>query len=625
MKDALVGRVIASKFEIQAVIGTGAMGVVYRARHIALDKPVAVKVLHQAVARDATSAARLRREAMAASRLDHANSVRIVDFGEEPDGLLYIAMELLDGLDLFRVAERDWPLPYGRVVDLVSQTLSALAVAHELGIVHRDLKPENIMIVTLVDDDARPRDLVKVCDFGIAKIADANDDPRRQPGGPAITMQNAIMGTPEYMSPEQCRGEPTDARSDLYSVGVVLYQLLAGRVPFQATAAIDVLFKHLSEEPRPPTEVRGDVPPELEAVCLKALRKRPEDRYATAREMRAELRLAAEHLQTRAPDLARMSGRLVNPGGTETIPLLGIAKQSSGPGPTALDTVNGTPSVGRSSKTRAQSRARQAALLAVGLALLGVAAIGRPWKTPAVVPTASAVGAAAIAAVTAEPTFAPPETPPLEPTREPPAATPGAHPAATGAPHRVRAAAVTSSIAATSPPVSPAPLEPRTQPIAGPPAPASANPVSGKSIDVAPPPPATHVDAPGRADVTPVAEPTSVTARPSVRRGRVSWSVTSAGGGATTGTVAHALARAGDAWQRCYDAGLSAGASVSEGNATLRLTCDDQGRVVSAAISGLDTGDVATCIRASTAGVTIPNADTGDAWASVAIAFRVIP
>src|SRR5580692_6509817 len=137
MQDALVGRVIASKFAIEAPIGSGAMGVVYRARHLGLDKCVAVKVLHQSVARDPTAAARLRREAFAASRLDHPNSVHIVDFGEEPDGLLYIAMELLDGLDLLQVMERDWPLTPERTVDLLSQTLSALAMAHEQGIVHR--------------------------------------------------------------------------------------------------------------------------------------------------------------------------------------------------------------------------------------------------------------------------------------------------------------------------------------------------------------------------------------------------------------------------------------------------------------------------------------------------------
>ncbi|HLK36202.1 MAG TPA: serine/threonine-protein kinase, partial [Polyangiaceae bacterium] len=161
MADLLIGRVIAGKFAIESPIGTGAMGAVYRARHVGLDKAVAVKVLHQTLAKDPTFAARLQLEAKAASRLDHPNSVRVIDFGEEPDGLVYIAMELLDGNDLLRVIDRDWPLPDERIVDLLSQTLSALAQAHDMGVVHRDLKPENIMLLSRIDDEGRPRDVVK--------------------------------------------------------------------------------------------------------------------------------------------------------------------------------------------------------------------------------------------------------------------------------------------------------------------------------------------------------------------------------------------------------------------------------------------------------------------------------
>ena len=160
-----------------------------------------------AFATDERFAARLRLEAKAASRLDHPNSVRVIDFGEEPDGLLYIAMELLDGLDLFQTLERSWPIPDSRTVDLLCQTLSALAVAHDMGIVHRDLKPENIMLLTRVDDEGRPRDIVKVCDFGIAKTPDSNEDAGTSAGRRALTTQGMLIGTPEYMSPEQCRGQ----------------------------------------------------------------------------------------------------------------------------------------------------------------------------------------------------------------------------------------------------------------------------------------------------------------------------------------------------------------------------------------------------------------------------------
>src|SRR5215472_17555767 len=149
--DTLVGRTIAGKFVIEAHIGSGAMGAVYRARQIALEKTVAIKVLHGEHAGETQFAARFHREAKAASRLDHPNSMRVIDFGQEPDGLLYIAMEFLDGRDLFHVIREDWPLPKARVADILSQALAAIAVAHDMGIVHRDLKPENIMILRGTD------------------------------------------------------------------------------------------------------------------------------------------------------------------------------------------------------------------------------------------------------------------------------------------------------------------------------------------------------------------------------------------------------------------------------------------------------------------------------------------
>jgi|CZKU01.1.fsa_nt_gi serine/threonine-protein kinase len=632
MEDALIGRVIASKFAIEALIGSGAMGVVYRARHLALDKAIAVKVLHESLSKNATYAARLRREAKAASLLDHPNSVRIVDFGEEPDGLLYIAMELLDGLDLLQVLDRDWPLPDRRIIDLLCQTLSGLAVAHDLGIIHRDLKPENIMIVSLVDDEGRPRELVKVCDFGIAKIADASDDHQRRAGGPAITMQNTIIGTPEYMSPEQCRGEPTDARSDIYSVGVVLYQLLAGHVPFQAVHALDLLVKHLTDEPPPPSQIREGVPRALEEVCLKALRKRPAERYATAREMRAELRAAGDRLET--PTLVSASGLRppFDASGAETLSSVGIPRLASEPpAPTALDAVNGRPaSQGASARAKARSRLRRAAQLGVPLVFLGAAAIVRPWKAPAAGPPVTVSGLAARATPTA--IAETPQTPPVstlfstasDESRELMTPVHRAAAAATGDPHRARNPAGSSTAISASPPgpATPAPSAPPPVVIA---TPAPAAPASTRSLEVVPlPATPAHTDSAVRPDLAPVSGLAIEPARATVRRGRLSWSVTAAGGGATTGAVAHALARAGVAWQRCYDAALSAHTATSDASGTMRLTCDDQGRVINATVSGVDMGDVASCIRASTAGVTIPSADTGEAWASVALTFKAL-
>ena len=188
--DLLVGRTIAGKYVVDNLIGTGAMGAVFRARQIALEKTVAIKVMHGENAEDPAFAARFHREAKAASRLNHPNSIQILDFGAEPDGLLYIAMEYLDGRSLHTVLREEWPLAPARIADILMQTLAALAVAHDMGVVHRDLKPENVMVLSGTDDDGRPKDIVKVCDFGIAKITDPRayrGNGERDSDGPVTT------------------------------------------------------------------------------------------------------------------------------------------------------------------------------------------------------------------------------------------------------------------------------------------------------------------------------------------------------------------------------------------------------------------------------------------------------
>ena len=310
----LIGRMIAGKFLVESAIGSGAMGAVFRARQVALDKTVAIKVLHGENADDPTFAARFQREAKAASRLNHPNSMQVIDFGAEPDGLLYIAMEYLDGRSLHRVLSEDGALPVARIADILMQTLAALAVAHDMGVVHRDLKPENIVILKGTDDDGRARDVVKVCDFGIAKINDSRayrGAQERESNAP-VTTAGFLVGTPEYMSPEQARGDKLDARSDLYSVGVVLYEMLTGRVPFVAESALGVVLRHLTEAPRLPSGQVSGVDPRLEAICMKALRKPPDARYGSAREMRAELRAVVEPAQaaaSSAPDLSSAPGQ----------------------------------------------------------------------------------------------------------------------------------------------------------------------------------------------------------------------------------------------------------------------------------------------------------------------------
>jgi tRNA A-37 threonylcarbamoyl transferase component Bud32 len=285
---ALLGRVVAGKFAIEEHVGGGAMGEVFRARHVVLDTAIALKIMRPDIAKDPMFKQRFYREAKAASRLDHVNSVRVIDFGVEPDGLVYLAMEFLHGRDLLSVLREEWPLPDTRIVDILVQTLAAVAVAHDLGIVHRDLKPENIMVSIGHEEDGVKPYHVKVCDFGIAKI----NDPRgfQSESGKALTSSGTLIGTPEYMSPEQARGDPLDARSDLYSIGIVLYQLLVGRVPFSAENALGVVLKQVTDEPVPPTQVRPGVNPRLEAICLRALKKSRDERYQSAKDMRRDLR-----------------------------------------------------------------------------------------------------------------------------------------------------------------------------------------------------------------------------------------------------------------------------------------------------------------------------------------------
>jgi serine/threonine-protein kinase len=292
---ALIGRRVAGKFLVEKYLGGGAMGAVYRARDTSLERNVALKVMHPAIAIDPSFVTRFHREARAASRLDHPNSMRVIEFGEEPDGLLYIAMEYLEGRDLYKVIHEDWPLPEARIADIMMKALAAAAVAHDMGVIHRDLKPENIMILNRKDDEGQ--DIVKVCDFGIAKITEKEDG---SPGastrsaGARLTTAGLVVGTPEYMSPEQARGEKLDSRSDLYSMGIILYQLLTGRTPFLADTALAVVLKHLSDPPEPPSSIYPEVHKGLEAVCLRSLAKAKEERFQSARDMRAAIKAAIE-------------------------------------------------------------------------------------------------------------------------------------------------------------------------------------------------------------------------------------------------------------------------------------------------------------------------------------------
>ncbi|HEV2705379.1 MAG TPA: serine/threonine-protein kinase [Pyrinomonadaceae bacterium] len=287
--DPLVGRVLDDKYQLDERLGEGGMGTVYRATHLLIDRPVAVKVLNAKLVTDGAAKERFRREARAAGRLQHSNAVAVTDFGETSDGLVYIVMELLEGTPLRNVLATEAPLDPARAVSLMLQIAAAVAAAHEAGIIHRDLKPGNIFIVQ------RPHapHIVKVLDFGIAKLATDTSDGQVVN---TLTGTGVMIGTPRYMSPEQCDGAPLSPASDVYSLGVILYEMLTGQTPFTGATPLALALKHSAEQPRRPRELVASVPVALEEVVLHALAKKPEERPEDARAFRRELYAVAERL-----------------------------------------------------------------------------------------------------------------------------------------------------------------------------------------------------------------------------------------------------------------------------------------------------------------------------------------
>jgi len=278
--DPLVGRLLGDSYEVTRVLGEGGMGRVYEARHRRLKgKRFAVKLLHPDLARQPEVVTRFQREAEAASGISHPNVVGVHDVGVTDDGQPYIVAELLSGEELGEYLERLGKLPSGDAVRIVRQICKALQAAHKTGVVHRDVKPENVFLTG--DISRLDTMLVKVLDFGISKVASA--------GGESLTKTGMVMGTPDYMAPEQARGDKVDARADVYAVGAILYRALTGKKPFEGLDPMATLTAVLVQEPGRPTTLNPTLPLALELVVQRAMAKNPADRYQTMAELDHEL------------------------------------------------------------------------------------------------------------------------------------------------------------------------------------------------------------------------------------------------------------------------------------------------------------------------------------------------
>ncbi len=309
-------RLLGGRYELDGVVGRGGMAEVYRARDIRLDRIVAIKTLRADLARDQIFQARFRREAQSAASLNHPSIVAVYDTGEDmATGLPvpYIVMEYVDGRTVRDLLQEGHRLLPERSLEIIDGVLRALDYSHQAGIVHRDIKPGNVMVTRNGD--------IKVMDFGIARaMSDAQS---------TMTQTAQVIGTAQYLSPEQARGERVDSRSDLYSTGCLLYELLTGRPPFTGDSPVAIAYQHVRENPVPPSRVDPDVPPWADAIVLKAMAKAPADRYQTAADMRADLQRAASGMPVAAapptrfdmyPQTQRMGTGTMMAGATSQIP-----------------------------------------------------------------------------------------------------------------------------------------------------------------------------------------------------------------------------------------------------------------------------------------------------------------
>ncbi|MDX2021857.1 MAG: serine/threonine-protein kinase [Deltaproteobacteria bacterium] len=285
----IVGALLGGRYRIIRLCGEGGMGRVYEAEHIEIGKHVAVKVLHPAYTRTPDVVERFRREARAASRIGHPNIVNVTDSGTTEDGAFFFVMEFIEGVELGLAIHREGPLPVKRALRIADQICQALQAAHDAQVVHRDLKPENVL---LISKEGRP-DFVKVLDFGIARVSEVEESPTKTPGR-RLTRPGVAMGTPEYMAPEQAAGKSADARSDIYALGSIMYEMLTGNPPYEGENVMEVLHRKATETPPPVRSLRPDVPVTVDALVERAMARNPDDRPQTMAAFAAEIGLVLE-------------------------------------------------------------------------------------------------------------------------------------------------------------------------------------------------------------------------------------------------------------------------------------------------------------------------------------------
>lgn len=288
--DSLVKTVLNNTYYLESKIGEGGTGTIYRGVQIATNTNVAVKILHPQLVNNSNYLERFRREARAAEAINHPNAIQVIDFGVADEKIFYLVMELLEGISLREVIDRDKVITPEKTVTIITQVCAAVDAAHQQNIIHRDLKPENIVL----NNHGKPNEMVKVLDFSIAKLRSARD------GDLNLTEKGVVVGTPQYMSPEQAQGMELDTRADIYSLGIILYEMLTGDRPVKGTTPMVMMYKHIHGQPRPVRELNANVPPQLEAVVMSALAKKPEERPQTAKIL-SELLINAIYPQQAVP------------------------------------------------------------------------------------------------------------------------------------------------------------------------------------------------------------------------------------------------------------------------------------------------------------------------------------